>query len=129
MRGAQIIRQVLLDHGIAREDFLGLRRDKHLVAARQDAAKRLSAANFSRRQIGRMMKRTSETIRFYVDQKTRDYKAQLNRDKYGLRFLDVGTREIVLDFARLEDTKPEIVIAQWVAERARYEAEQKARAA
>lgn len=129
MKGKAIIRQVLLDHGIAREDFLSLRRDKHLVEARRDAARRLSEAHFSRAQIGKMMKRCEDTIRFYIDDRTRDYKAELLRNKFGMRFLDAGTREIVLEFARLEQTKPEIIIAQWVAARAEYEASERARVA
>lgn len=59
----------------------------------------------------------------------RSQKAKYCRNRYVLRLLDEGTRSVVLETARLEDATPEAIIAQWVGERAAWEAEQKERAA
>lgn len=128
-RGKSIIRDVLKEHQICADDFFGLRRDKHLTAARYDAAQRLRHADYSWSAIGRLMKRNHSTIRHYCLPDRRQRQKEVYRDKWAMRFMDAGTREVVLAFAEAHDTKPEVIIAQWVADRADYEAREKARAA
>ena len=128
-RGKSIIRDVLSEHQICADDFFGLRRDKHLTLARTDAAKRLHAAGYDWSSMARIMKRNHSTVRYYVLSSHRDRKRQYYRDKYAMRFMDAGTREVVLAAAEAEGAKPEVIIAQWVADRALHEAQAKRAAA
>lgn len=128
-RGRKIINEVLHEHELCADDFFGLRRDKHLTTARYDAAQRLRAAGYGWSAIGRLMKRNHSTVRHYCLPERRQRQMESYRDKWAMRLMDAGTREIVFAAARAEGTKPGIIIAQWVNERASYEAQAKRAAA
>jgi hypothetical protein len=123
-RGRQIVSEVLLDHRIHPDDFFGYARDEHLVKARKDCAERLSAAGYSAQEIGRMMKRDHTTILNYFP-KLRESKNRRYITNKLLEILPPDIREIVQAFAKAEGVSISVLIAQWVGERATYEAEVK----
>ena len=123
-RGKQIISAVLLDHGLHPDDFFGYARDQHLIKARRECAERLSAAGYNASEIARMMKRNHTTILNYFP-KLRDAKNGRYLKNRLLEFLPPDIREIVQAYAKAEGVSIAVLIAQWVGERATYEAQAK----
>ena len=123
-RGKQIISAVLLDHGLHPDDFFGYARDQHLIKARMECAERLSAAGYNASEIARMMKRNHTTILNYFP-KLRDAKNGRYLKNRLLEFLPPDIREIVQAYAKAEGVSIAVLIAQWVGERATYEAQAK----
>jgi len=123
-RGKQIISAVLLDHGLHPDDFFGYARDQHLIKARMECAERLSAAGYNASEIARMMKRNHTTILNYFP-KLRDTKNGRYLKNRLLEFLPPDIREIVQAYAKAEGVSIAVLIAQWVGERATYEAQAK----
>jgi IS30 family transposase len=127
VKGHEIIKTVAAEHRLHIDDMLGRCRVDYLVAARRDAAIRLRGANFPIPQIAKMLKRDHSTIINYIDgghvRKSRYFR------KRALQFVNPQAQAVILETAKLERTTPEIIIAEWVNERARCEMEAKARAA
>ncbi|MCA6108152.1 hypothetical protein [Bradyrhizobium cenepequi] len=119
-RAKLIISAVLSLHRMHRDDFFGHRRDLHLVAARRDAAHRLREAGFTSGQIGRILKRNHTTVLNYFDG-LRDGKRRRLNERAVLRHVDPELREPIQMIAQAEGVTLEMLIAQWVGERARYE--------
>lgn len=128
MRARIIIEAVLLDHRIHAEDFFSLYRDKHLIAARATATQRLFDVGYTATRIGQFLKRNRSTVLNYQPHH-REVKRSRHAAKTIMRHLTPEARRIVVDFAAAEHVKPELLIAEWVNERAHYEADAKARAA
>ena len=128
LRARVIIETVLRDHHLHAEDFYSTGRGKDLVEARRDAGKKLIEIGYSSTRIGRMLKRDHSTVLNYLDIH-RKRKGEYYAGKALMKHLTPEARQIVLDYAKTENVKPHVVIAQWINERATYEAEAKLRAA
>lgn len=133
-KAQQIIDAVIADHNCDRTEFFSRHSEAYLVNARVEAARRLrTELNLSSSVIARLLKRESSTIRYYLNPELRARKQAGPKAKWRssqvLRFLDPDAAETVAAVAVAENTAPEMIIAQWVSERARYEAEAKARSA
>lgn len=129
MNSREIIKTVLRERHIGAEDFFSRNRDNHLVSARKEAALRMNKAGYSPSFIARAIKRNYTTVMYYLSESFQARKAATYRNRRVLKFLDPVARDVILETARLEETTPEVIIAQWVNERAQYEASAKARAA
>lgn len=129
MKSAEIIKAVLLDYAISREDLLGRSRLPQLVEARKDAARRLSDAGYGRGMIARFLKRDHHTIVYYLDGRIQQAKNENNRNRQPLYWLEPHVRQTVQEVAASEGVPVRDVIARWVADRAGWETAQKVRAA
>jgi hypothetical protein len=119
-----IIKAVLQTHRLHKDDFFGPYRWSYLIEARMDAANRLRAAGFSVNQIARIMKRNHTTILNYFPDLREAKRRRLN-ERMILRKLDPELCPVVKTIAAAEGVTIEILIAQWVGERARYEISQR----
>lgn len=127
-RPRMVISGVLLEMGLHPDDFFGQSRQPHLVNARRIAAQRLIELGFSPSQVARYLKRNHTTVLNYLP-KLREAKRPRYSSNRLLRHLTDDVREIVLAAAKAEGVTPYVLMAQWVGERAIYEAQAKARAA
>lgn len=127
-RPRMVISGVLLEMGLHPDDFFGQSRQPHLVNARRLATERLIDLGFSPSQIGRYLKRNHTTILNYLP-KLREAKRGRYARKIILRLLAPDAREVVKAYATAEGVTPELLVAQWINERAHFEAEAKARVA
>lgn len=66
-----IIQLMCQKHGISTGDFFGKGRDRKLVACRTEAAQIFRDRGCSWPGIGLLLKRSPETIRYWLDAKTR----------------------------------------------------------
>lgn len=121
----EIIRSVLRQHMIHKDDFYSACREPNLVAARIDAAKQLREAGKTIGQIALALKRSNDTIRYYLEPGIKRRKTAKHTETWPLSWLDPDARKVVVDYALAEETSPRVIIAQWIAERASYEASQK----
>jgi hypothetical protein len=128
-KGRGIVRQVLADHGLDADEFFGRGRFAPLVAARRDAARRLRDSGFSWVQTARILKRNEDTIRCYLTEAMQTARRDRMRERRAFTFMPADVVEIIIAFAKAENVKPEVLIAQWASERALYEAQAKVRAA
>lgn len=127
-RAKMIIAAVLKLHQVHPDDFYGTVREAYLVAARREAVVRLVEAGYSPTHIARILKRNHTTILNYLPRMREVKKSRASATRI-LRHLSEDARQIVIDAAKAEGVPPYVLLAQWVSERARYEAEAKARAA
>lgn len=114
----KLLREVMADHRICADDFFSGIREKHLVAARMDAARRLRACSYSVCHIGRILKRDHTTVRYYLDGDTRAKKQRRAGQRYVPPYLDNKTRLVIERVAAQQGVKPVDVVARWVSERA-----------
>jgi hypothetical protein len=122
------VEAVMREHHVHVEDFYSLYRDRHLVAARGAAAERLLDIGYMPGRIALFLRRNRTTVLNYLPQHKETRKTR-HAAKTILRHLTPEARVTVLDYAHAENVKPELLIAQWVNERASYEAQAKLRAA
>jgi hypothetical protein len=116
MTAQQIIDSVLQAHRLGREDFFSRHRHSHLVMARKDAARRLKAISLSSAQIARLLRRDEGTIRFYLDETGEKQR------NYALRHLGPVAKATLIAVAKAKHVDPAVIAAQWITERAEYEA-------
>lgn len=117
----ETIEQVIAEHRLHRDDFFGRYRDTHLVAARRDAARRLTALGFSSPMIARIMKRNRTTILGYLPHLQETKKARYAAKRIIDR-LAPDMAALVVAFAKAEEISVEQIIVRWVADRAEGEA-------
>jgi hypothetical protein len=129
LRGREVVKAVLAEHKIHPEDLFGLSRQPHLVAARIDAAQRMRAFKYSRAKIGEVLKRDGSTIGHYLNPKLRIRKRLKLQKTRLFASLPADVQEIVESVAIAENVSLLVLMAQWVSERALYEAKTKSRAA
>jgi hypothetical protein len=125
----QILGEVMAKHCVTPEELVGNSRMGDVLAARRDAAVRLKAAGFHPTAIARTLRRDPATIHNYLDSQYRDRKRDRMRARKALNRLLPGVNDTVAAIAAAEGVSPVMLAAEWIAERARYEAEAKARAA
>lgn len=125
-RGREIIKDVLREHMLHADDFFGTLRHRHLVKARRAAALRLRDAGYSCTQSARMMKRNHTTVLNYLD-KMPEAKRKRRLFKLLTRNLADDVHHAVVEIAKTEGVSLEVLVAQWVTERTRYEIEAKRR--
>jgi hypothetical protein len=129
MNARDIIKAVLLDRGLCAEDFFSQLRLKHLVDARKDAARRMRDHGYAAIFIARKLKRNHTTVLFYLDEARQQRKRAKGFELWMLGKFAPHAAEVVKAVAQAEGKQPADVIAEWVAERAEYEARAKVRAA
>ena len=119
--GEQIIHDVIIRRKLHRDDFYGLSRQTHLVAARCDAAQQLLDAGFSFAAIGRLMKKHADTIRYYLKPENRNRRKKLMLDRHHAKKvmgqLDDDVALAVQEMAVALKISPARLMARWVAER------------
>lgn len=125
----EILADVLKRHFISKEEFFGRSQRRELCEARQDAAKRLRAANFSNRRIGQILKRDRSTIVYYFNPEMVERKRVRRRIYQVLESLEPEVRQVVGKMAEAEHVSPMLLLREWINERARFELEARARAA
>jgi transposase len=126
-RGRAIIKAVLNDHSLDPDDFFGTSRIDYLVEARIDAAVRMRARGYSHSRIADMLCRDRSTITYYLNPNGRAVKRNSLRQTRAVKLLAPDTAKFVLEIANAEQIAPEMLIAQWISERASYEIEARAR--
>lgn len=126
MKSRKITRETLVDHQICAEDFYGLSRQPHLVAARMDCAARLKDAGYAVSQIGRFIKRSHSTILYYLNpelrEKKQNYYAKRWQEQGALKCLPEHVQAIVVEYAKAKNTTPRAIVSDWISDRAKYEA-------
>lgn len=127
LRARAIIQGVLQKHKLGPLDFFSHYRVPHLVEARIDAAQQLNAIGYSHTRIGNVLHRNRSTIQHYLTPNVRVRKREHLRKTRALATLDPEIRSIVIEYAAAENVAVHVLMAQWVSERARFEAEAKAR--
>jgi hypothetical protein len=125
----QILGEVMAKHCVTPEELVGNSRMGDVLAARRDAAARLKAAGFHVAAIARTLRRDPATIHNYLDSDYGDRKRDRTRARKALNRLLPESKDTVAAIAAAEGVSPVMLAAEWIAERARYEAEAKARAA
>jgi len=122
MTAKEIIQSVLRQHHVDREEFFSHCRHQDLVVARIDAAKQLREVGKSIGQIAIALKRSRDTIRYYLEPGIKRRRGEKYRADWPLAWLDPESRKVVIDHALVEQTTPSVIVARWIAERAEYEA-------
>jgi hypothetical protein len=125
----QILGEVMAKHCVTPEELVGDSRMADVLAARRDATARLKAAGFHVAAIARTLRRDPATIHNYLDSQYGDRRRDRMRARKALNRLSPEIKDIVGAIAAAEGVSPVMLAAEWIAERARYEAEAKARAA
>lgn len=123
MRGDRIIDTILANHAVSRTEFHGRKRSQRLFLARMEVALELRAAGFTHTQIMILMDRCHSTVSYFLFPKVREYRRNrtaANWHKYrALRDFEPDVRSAVIKAAIDSDTKPNVILARWVTERAR----------
>ncbi|WP_024516804.1 hypothetical protein [Bradyrhizobium sp. Tv2a-2] len=125
----EILNRVLAQHRVEAIDFFSTCRAGDLTAARRAAAQELKAAGFAVTRIAHILRRNHRTIGYYLYGGSNDARRNRSRTYEMLKALDPSTMETVLAIAKAEGVSPYVLIREWIAERATYEAAAKARAA
>lgn len=125
----QIIRGVLDEFDVTRDELLGNGRSGGLMEARRKAAERLKDAGFNISRIARILRRNHTTICNYFLDEMRERKRDRVRLAKLLEVMPDDVRKTIESVAIVEAVHPYTVLKEWVCERARYEAEAKARSA
>ena len=125
----RIIDQVLEDHNITMAELVGRSRIERFVDARRDAAIMLMAAGFKMTRICEIMRRDHTTIHSYFSHTKREKMRARKRGQIVLDVLPDDVQGIVAEYAKANDTSPLTTVIEWISERARFEAESRARAA
>lgn len=123
----EIIDGVLRQHHVDRADFFSNCRTQDLVAARIDAAMQLRKVGKSIGQISIALKRSGDTIRYYLEPGIKVRRVKKYKADWPLAWLDPESRKVVIDRALAEKTTPSAIVGRWVAERAEYESHTAAR--
>lgn len=114
----RIINRVLTAHRISKADLLGKSRDADLVMARKAIAHSLKAERFSVRHIGRILHRDRSTIEHYLGMRVDSSMLLPN----SINCFPEDIREAITSVARSERVTPAVIVAEWITERARFEA-------
>jgi hypothetical protein len=125
----KIIADILDAYDITREELLGNRRGGGLMEARRDAANRLLQAGFNKRRIARILRRNHTTIGQYFNESMAIRKRDHIRTAQMLNAVPDDARTVILAVAEADGVHPYTIVREWLVERARFEAEAKARAA
>jgi hypothetical protein len=125
-----ILASVKRTHAVTTSELIGPSRDPEAVAARADAAQRLKMAGFRAAHIARILKRNPTVIGDYLHGQYRGGKndGRFVSMPFG-KHLPREVRDVVIEMARISNTTPEIILAEWICERATYELEAKSREA
>jgi hypothetical protein len=75
MKGYAIVRAVMAERRLGKEDFFHSKFPEH-VKARRIAIKRLHEAGLNKSEIGRAVQRTQCTIRYWLSKEVRERKRQ-----------------------------------------------------
>lgn len=124
----EIISAVLRDHRIDADELVAKCRSPILVAARKDAAQRLHRAGFNTSHIGRILKHDRSTIRHHISDLVASRDRDRRRARLAVKRLKRGVADILAEIAAAEGVSTSVLAAEWLAERATFEAEAKARA-
>lgn len=131
--GRKIIKAVLLEHGVTAEAFFSKRRHDRLVEARVDAAQRLERKGYTVARISRLLKREYSVVAGYLHPDWRARRKKRVRNNAvrfrAFRLLGKEIGMFVIEYAEAEGVSFDVLLAEWISERARYEVEAKARAA
>lgn len=124
----RIIAGVLHKHGLTEEELLGHSRGNDLVIARKEAAQKLFDAGFTPKRIATILNRDHSTVSFYFSP---NQKAKLARMRAARTIAELphDVRAVLTEYADANETTPRQVMIEWVTERARYEADARARSA
>jgi hypothetical protein len=125
----KIIAGILDAYDITREELLGNRRGGGLMEARRDAANRLLQAGFNKRRIARILRRNHTTIGQYFNEAMASSKRERIRTAKMLDAVPDDARAVIIAVAEADGVHPYTIVREWLVERARFEAEAKARAA
>jgi hypothetical protein len=117
----RIIKQILYDYDITREELLGGRRYGGLMEARKDAAHRLRHAGFNICRIGKILRRDHTTICQYFSEQMATRKADRVRLARLLEALPEGARDVIKQNACSQGVHPYDVVRAWLIERAAAE--------
>ena len=120
-----ILASVRRFHRVTMAQLLSASRAPEIVAARADAAQRLKICGFHAARIARILNRDPSVISSYLNGKYCGGKKDKRFTSVSLGKIPSDVREVVTEVARLSDTTPEIIVAEWVCERAMYEASAK----
>jgi hypothetical protein len=82
MNGHDIVKAVLCELAVTREDFFGRRRAASLTAARIVAAERLSAAGYEPGQIAHLIKRDRTSVLYYLRPAMRERRVVYYAERY-----------------------------------------------
>jgi chromosomal replication initiation ATPase DnaA len=125
-KGNAIIRAVLAERNVAAEDFFSSCREQQLVEARVQVAQQLMAAGYALSSIAKAMKRHHSTILYYLP----EFRAARSIAHHRIvRLMANDARAALEACVKAEGIPFDLLIAQWVAERALHEVSAKARAA
>lgn len=125
----EIIAAMLARHGVTEEEFFGPGRMDDATHARREAAQRLHAAGFRISTIARIIKRSHGTIQYYLRHEYLSKRRDRARATLALKRISSGISDLVAEIAQDEGISPVLLAMQWIAERAEYEMQAKARAA
>lgn len=121
-----ILASVSRNHAVSLKELMGASRSPEAVAARADAAQRLSMAGFRGTRIAQILKRDRTVVDDYLHGRYRGGRDDGRFNSLGAH-LPLDIRHVILETARLSRTTPEVVIAEWLRERAQYELDAKSR--
>ncbi len=125
----RIVSEVLEDNGISMAELVGRSRIPRIVDARREAAVMLLAEGFSIGRIAKILRRDHATVLYYFSDKKREKMRNRQRGQIVLDVLNADVRAIVAAYAKATDATPLTTVIEWISERARFEAESRARAA
>ena len=123
------IADVLRKHGLKAAELYSRSSAEDIVEARREIATRLKSSGFRVVAIARILKRTPGLIEHYLRPNYPDRKRNYARASCALKKIPRGLSDLVAEIAKAEGISPTTLAAEWIAERATYEAQQKARAA
>lgn len=118
----RIIKQILDEYDITREELLGNRRYGALVEARRDAAHRLRHAGFKTCRIGKILRRDHTTICQYFSEQMGPRKLDRVRLARLLEAVPEDARAVITRAAEAVGVHPYAVVREWLVERAAVEA-------
>ncbi|MET4210503.1 hypothetical protein [Bradyrhizobium sp. LA2.1] len=114
----RVISRVLAAHRISKRDLLGECRDSDLVMARKAIAHSLRAERFSVRHIGRILHRDRSTIEHYLGMRV-DVSMVLPNS---INCFPTEVQDAITAAARSQRMTPAVIVAEWITERALFEA-------
>ena len=117
----RIIKQILSDYDITREELLSNRRYGGLMEARRDAAHRLRHAGFNICRIGKILRRDHTTICQYFSEQMASRKADRIRLSRLLEAVPEDARAVITRTAEAGGVHPYAIVRSWLVERAALE--------
>jgi len=126
----QIVADVLLRHGITKEELRGPGRTYPMVAARIEISERLRQAQFGAVAIARIINRDHTVVLYYFSKERQENHKARERLRAVLRYQlpDDVQATIKAIAAERGNQHPTHLMTEWLIERARFEAESRARA-